>query len=92
MTGLNWPGPTQLDYALVPLILPLIGAGLFAMFFLQFRGKGDFFVTLFLLGLTIGSILSVLMNTAPFTFAIFPSVMFVLWLVYGGAGNEIDRQ
>lgn len=84
--GYNFPTATQLSAGIFPIIIPMILAGLFSIFYVAFRNKGDFVVTLVLLGLSIGCLWDMLSTGAPLlsaTGTIPLAVSVSMWLITG---------
>lgn len=94
--GWNVPSGTTFGNGLQTLIFPLIGMGLFVMFPLAFDRKGDFVVTMALLGMLVGSIFGMLTITLsgvgstgviPFGVLVVAAIQFVVWMWKGGGGG-----
>ena len=96
ITGWNVPDMTHLTYSLFPLILPLGMAAFFVSFAMYFKTKGDFVVTLLLIGLSIGSTFGMLgsggpgSSTAniPIAQTILTWFITALWIWQGSQGGQ----
>ena len=93
--GWNFPNAATFGNGLMALILPIAGVGLFAGIPIALGTRGDFVVTMTLIGLTIGSVLGTLTTTLtgpsssgliPFGLIVESGLFLVLWMWKGGAG------
>lgn len=92
----NFPDVTHVGNAIIPLAVPLLFAAILSMFAMIAGRKGDFFVTLFLLGLFIGSIFGALIapgnshGQIPFAEIVVTGTVFILWLWQGSSGQGTE--
>lgn len=90
--GWNFPNGTTFNNGMFGLILPLAGVGLFAGIPIALDYRGDFIVTMTLIGLLVGSLLGMLSMNAnnptliPFGLVVEAGVFFGLWMWKGGTG------
>jgi len=91
--GWNFPNGTTLNNGLEILIFPLVVMGVFVALPLAFQRKGDFVVTMALLGMLVGSLFGLLTITLsgtgsngviPFGVAVETGLLFALWMWKGG--------
>ena len=92
--GWNVPNGTTFNNGLEILLFPLIVMGLFVALPIALNRKGDFVVTMALLGMLVGSIFGTLTITLtgtgstgviPFGVIVASAILFVVWMWKGGS-------
>jgi hypothetical protein len=87
ITGYNAPNAQNFVNGFVPLLLPLAFAEIFAFAMFELKRGGDFFVTLWLLGIALGASFGTMVGQIPFAMTIIGWVLLFLWLWAGGQGE-----
>ena len=91
--GWNVPSGTTFSNGLEVLVFPLVMMGLFVAIPIAFDRKGDFVVTMALLGMLVGSIFGMLTITLtgagstgviPFGVLVTSGILFGVWMWRGG--------
>ncbi|MDE1824341.1 MAG: hypothetical protein KGH74_03510 [Candidatus Micrarchaeota archaeon] len=91
ITGWNFPNATTFNNGLGALIFPMVGMGIFVSIPVLLDRKGDFVVTMALLGMVIGSVFGMLTlagssGTVPFGILVTNALLFFIWVWKGGRG------
>ncbi len=92
--GYNIPDANHITNGIEGLIIPLFFAEMFALMLRYFKSIGDFHVTVFLLGIALGSLVllynvsgNVAQNAVPLAFVMVCWMIFGAWLWIGGQGE-----
>lgn len=85
--GYNIPDLNHILKGFFPIVIPLMFGEIIAGVMLYLGRGGDFFVTLYLFGVSVGSTFGSMAGQIPFAMTVLAWALLAIWLWMGGQGS-----